>query len=79
MTANDPLQWLLTEFFQIPTHTAPDELCQKAIEKWDSLAMMQMITELQLTFQVEFDLEDIERLTSYAEIRSALVRKGAKL
>ena len=79
MTTNDPLQMLLTEFFQIPSHTAPGELSQKAIEKWDSLAMVQMITELQSAFQVEFDLEDIERLTSYAEIRSALVRKGAKL
>ena len=43
---------------------------------WDSLAMVQLITELERRFSVEFDLEEIHRLRSYAEIQETLSRKG---
>ena len=38
--------------------------------------MVQLITELERRFSVEFDLEEIHRLRSYAEIRETLSRKG---
>ena len=38
--------------------------------------MVQLIADLQGTFMIEFDLNEIERLRSYAEIRSALSEKG---
>jgi hypothetical protein len=38
--------------------------------------MVQLIADLQGTFSVEFDLEEIQSLRSYDEIRSALSRKG---
>ena len=37
--------------------------------------MVQLITEMQSAFEVEFDIDEIERLKSYAEIRAALARK----
>jgi len=37
-----------------------------------------LITELQSVFSVEFDVDEIEKLTSYAEIREALLRKGVQ-
>jgi acyl carrier protein len=43
---------------------------------WDSLAMVQLITELERRFSKEFDLEEIHRLRSYTEIRETLSRKG---
>lgn len=78
MTARDPLRDLLIEFFQLPPETAPQELSQQSVDKWDSLAMVQLITQLQSTFAVEFDLDQIDKLGSYEQIRSALRSKGVQ-
>lgn len=79
MTPPDALCKLLVEFFQLPAETPPAALSQTAVSAWDSLAMVQLITELQSTFGVEFELDEIERLTSYDEIRTVLIRKGREL
>ena len=77
MDGGDALRDLLIEFFELPRTTQCEELTQQAIAKWDSLAMVQLVTELQLAFNVEFALNEIERLRSYAEISQCLRRKGA--
>jgi acyl carrier protein len=79
MTESDALRDLLIEFFQLPQTTTPADLTQLSIARWDSLAMVQLITELQSTFGVEFELGEIEHLTSYAEIRAALLNKNIAL
>jgi len=38
-----------------------------------------LITELEGTFLVNFDIDEIDRLRSYEEIRDALCRKGFSL
>ena len=79
MENDDRLRSLLIEFFDLPEETAALELRQPAIPAWDSLAMVQLIGELQKTFAVEFGLDEIERLRSYREIRDTLERKGVSL
>lgn len=76
MQTSDSLVQLLVEFFDLPADTRPEEIAQPAIPKWDSLAMVQLITELQGRFCVEFDLEEIQALRSYREIHDTLARKG---
>jgi acyl carrier protein len=76
MSNSDPLLRLLTDFFNLPPDTPPREIRQQSITMWDSLAMVQLIADLQGTFSVEFDLDEIEALRSYDEICRALSRKG---
>ena len=76
MSANDALGQLLIDFFDLPSDINSENLTQKAIPAWDSLASVQLIAELQAAFQVDFDLEDIESLRSYDAISAALRRKG---
>lgn len=79
MNENDVLRDLLIEFFQLPPTTPTSDLNQSSVSKWDSFAMVQLITEMQSAFGVDFDLDEIERLTSYEEIRSVLARKKGSL
>jgi acyl carrier protein len=79
MNNNDRLYGLLLEFFDLRAETPAEEITQSAIGAWDSLAMVQLIAELQGTFRVEFELDEIERLRSYDEISHALARKGVPL
>ena len=79
MENNDPLRHLLAEFFDLPPGTRIEEFTQDRVPAWDSLAMVQLIAELQAAFRIEFALEEIENLRSYEEIRHALSRKGVTL
>jgi len=74
---HDPLYDLLVEFFELAPETRPEAINQQSIPRWDSLAMVQLITELQHVFSVEFELHELEHLRSYHEIRYALERRGA--
>jgi acyl carrier protein len=76
MNDNDPLLRLLLEFFDLPADTGPENIRQQLLPSWDSLAMVQLITELEGVFSVNFDIDEIDRLRSYDEIRDALSRKG---
>jgi len=79
MQDRDALLRLLTEFFNLPPDVQPQEITQKAVAEWDSLAMVQLIADLQGTFLIDFDLEEIDRLRSYEEIRATLLKKGVSL
>ncbi len=79
MSEIDRLSEVLTDFFGLPAGTPRDELSQKALPAWDSLAMVQLIGELQTAFDVEFDIDEIQALRSYGEIRDCLLRKGTRL
>ena len=76
MQSSDSLRQLLVEFFDLPPDTPVEAITQPAVSKWDSLAMVQLITELQNRFSIEFDLEEIQALRSYQEIHDTLARKG---
>ena len=76
MRSADFLLQLLIDFFDLPPEMTGEHITQSSIAAWDSLAMVQLITELQQAFSVEFDLEEIEALRSYDEIRASLARKG---
>jgi acyl carrier protein len=79
MNNSDPLRDLLVDFFNLPPETSPSQITQQAIESWDSRAMVQLIADLQGTFLIEFDLDEIGSLRSYNEIHRALSRKGVAL
>jgi len=76
MNDSDPLLRLLVEFFDLPADTRPENVRQQLLPSWDSLAMVQLITELEGKFPVNFDIDEIQLLRSYGEIRDALSRKG---
>ena len=79
MQDRDALLRLLREFFNLPPHVRPQEITQKTIAEWDSLAMVQLIADLQGTFLIDFHLDEIGKLRSYEEIRATLLKKGASL
>jgi acyl carrier protein len=76
MDREDRLLPLLIEFFELPADTRPQDVRQQNLPTWDSLATVQLITDLEQTFSVSFDIEEIGRLRSYEEIRAALVKRG---
>ena len=79
MQNKDRLRELLIDFFALPAETCASALSQQSLPAWDSLAMVQLIGELQSIFKVDFDLDEIQTLRSYDEIRDCLISKGVNL
>lgn len=75
MNENRSLLQILIDFFDLPPGTRPEEIQQAAIHAWDSLTMVQLIAELEKEFGIRFEIHEIERLRSYAEIRETLKRR----
>jgi acyl carrier protein len=78
MDSEDRLLPLLLEFFDLPADMRPEDIKQQSVPAWDSLAMVQLITDLEQAFAVNFDIEEIGRLRSYEEIRDALLRRAVR-
>jgi acyl carrier protein len=76
MSSSDALRQLQIDFFGLPSDIEPENITQKAIPAWDSLALVQLIAELHGRFKVDFDVEQLESLRSYSGIANALSRKG---
>jgi acyl carrier protein len=49
---------------------------QDNIEKWDSLAMVNLVTELETVFDVQFDILEIAEFHSVEIIKLVLIEKG---
>jgi acyl carrier protein len=79
MDSEDRLLSLLLEFFELPADTRPEDITQQTMPAWDSLATVQLITDLEQAFSVTFEIEEIGRLRTYQEIRDALARRGIRL
>lgn len=41
-------------------------------EEWDSLGNFNLILAIETEFQIQFDMEDLEKLTSISEIQKAI-------
>jgi len=78
MDTEDRLLPLLLDFFELPADTPPEDIRQQLLPAWDSLATVQLITDLERAFSVNFDIDEITRLRSYREIRDALIRQGVR-
>jgi acyl carrier protein len=78
MNPEDRLLPLLLDFFDLPADTRPEDIRQQSLPDWDSLATVQLVTDLERAFSVSFDIEEVVRLRSYQEIRDALRKQGVR-
>lgn len=61
---------LMTDPSSIHEHSAMD-----GIERWDSLAQIDLVTALEEEFGVTFEAEEFETMTSYSDILDVLMEK----
>lgn len=51
----------------------------QGVKAWDSVGHMAMVSELEDTFDIEMDIEDIIEISSYEKGKEILGRYGIKL
>lgn len=60
----------------VPSGSIDGNSGQDNIESWDSLAMVNLVTELQSIFEVEFDILEIAEFHNIEIIKLVLMEKG---
>ncbi len=75
----DRLTRAFVEGLGIPADTNVQTLEYRGIEEWDSVAHMQLVSELESTFDIMLDTEDVIGMSSYEKAREILRKHGVEV
>ncbi len=75
----DRLKKVFIEVLDIRPETDWDNLKYRGIEQWDSVAHMQLVGEIEETFDVMLETNDVLAMSSFNEAVKILQRLGASL
>ena len=59
---------IMSEVFELPIADFPAEISQKTIENWDSLRHLNLIVELEDSFDKSFEPEEISEMITLNKI-----------
>jgi len=76
VTPHQTLQAAFAQALGIPITSVTPDLAYRAIPQWDSVAHMALIAELESTFNVMLDTDEILDLSSVAVAKQILGRHG---
>lgn len=68
---------LVGKVFRIDSYHLTDGTSRDAIEQWDSMGHLSLITELEEHFHVRISIEDAMEMVSIGEIKEILRKYGA--
>ncbi len=67
---------IFAETFAISNDEVSDDLEYQSITSWDSINHLDLVSNLESEFGVEFDMDDIIAMENVAKIKEILVRLG---
>ena len=67
---------LMAKLFRIPEDSINEETSMEAVNGWDSLRHIELITQLEDKFGLTFEMEEIIEMTNFSKIIEMLGRKG---
>ena len=73
------LRDVVSKVFGIDKDEVTEELEYQSIPSWDSINHLELVTELESEFNVEFEMDDIIAMESIAKIREILLSLNANL
>ncbi len=76
MDNNKKLLKIFSDLFEVDESTLDDNSSQETIERWDSLGMIQLVDELEMTFSIRIELLEIAEFTTLGAVRGRLAKKG---
>ena len=79
MSNKDNYDRVFIESFDLDEKKLNDKLEYNSIKSWDSIGHMQMIAELEYTFEIEFEMDDIINFSSYNKGMEILEKYGIEV
>ena len=78
MNKNQLLKNVFSETLGIEDNLINDELKYQSIPEWDSVNHMYLVTELENSFELEIDSDDILEIKSFKEAKEVLKKYGVE-
>ena len=69
---DDKIRTVFNSVFQIPPDQVQDSLSPEGVPGWDSLGHIRLVTALQELFGIEFEVDEIMRMETVAEIKKII-------
>ena len=79
MSNKDNYDRVFIESFDLDEKKLNDKLEYNSIKSWDSIGHMQIIAELEDTFEIEFEMDDIINFSSYNKGMEILEKYGIEV
>lgn len=73
------LESILSEILRIPVDQINDDLEAENCEQWGSLAQVQIISEIEETYEIDFDGMEAMDMDSVKNIKRILTEKGVDI
>jgi acyl carrier protein len=65
---DDRVREIVADLFGLPSHEVTADSSPEVIEKWDSLQHLNLVLDLERSFQLKFPPAEIERMKTVGEI-----------
>ena len=78
-TNNDKLQDCFVNALGISKDRVIDSLAYNGIKEWDSIGHMALMSELESTFDIMLDTDDILGLSTFAKTKEILAKYGVEI
>ena len=75
-STNKKLKTILAKILLMDESKISDEMSRNTVKEWDSMAHLMLISELESTFEVTLDDDDIMEIQTVADIKNALKKFG---
>ncbi len=70
------LKTILAKVLLIDESKISDQMSRKTIKEWDSMAHLMLVSELESTFEIIMDDDDIIKIQTVADIKKTLQKMG---
>ena len=67
---------IISNIFQIETSEIRDELKYQEIQYWDSINHLEMVSEIEEAYDIEFEMDEIIAMESIGKIKEILKNHG---
>ena len=71
----EKLDKILSKYLKIASSKLNDEISYDLESEWDSVTHLKMISEIEKSFNIRFDIDEIISLESVGKIREAVLKK----
>ena len=76
MAARATLHEIVARALRVPAASISDESSPETLRRWDSLNHLELMTEIEEAYGVQFSTADMVRVRSVRQIRDLLREKG---
>ena len=76
MDNNEKLKEIFSEVLDIELQEINDSLSPKNCGKWDSVKNLLLLSEIESTFDVSLEFEDMNAMTDFGKVKEGLKKYG---